>query len=57
MMINTTQERYDEWCMYKPCNIQDFFPELTADEREFILTGVTAEEWDKVFGDDEEESE
>lgn len=25
--------------------IQDAFPELTSDEREFILTGITAEEW------------
>ena len=26
--------------------IQDVFPHLTADEREFIKTGITAEEWD-----------
>lgn len=25
--------------------IQDAFPELTPDEREFILTGITSEEW------------
>ena len=25
--------------------IQDAFPTLTADEREFIMTGITAEEW------------
>ena len=29
--------------------IQDIFPHLTADEREFIKTGVTAEEWDNMF--------
>lgn len=29
--------------------IQDVFPHLTADEREFIKSGVTAEEWDNMF--------
>jgi hypothetical protein len=29
--------------------IQDCFPGLSADEREFIKTGITAEEWDQVF--------
>lgn len=29
--------------------IQDAFPNLTPDEREFILTGITPEEWDSVF--------
>ena len=31
--------------------IQDIFPHLTADEREFIKTGITAEEWDRMFGE------
>ena len=31
--------------------IQDCFPNLTADEREFIKTGLTAEEWDDLFTD------
>tara|TARA_R100001244_G_scaffold29868_1_gene28942 strand:+ start:2353 stop:2568 length:216 start_codon:yes stop_codon:yes gene_type:complete len=31
-------------------NIQDVFPSLTADQREFIKTGVTKEEWDNAFG-------
>lgn len=32
--------------------IQDAMPELTPDEREFILTGMTPSEWDSIFGDD-----
>jgi hypothetical protein len=28
---------------------QDAFPRLSADEREFIKTGVTGEEWDSMF--------
>ena len=31
--------------------IQDCFPGLSADEREFIKTGITAEEWDTLFTD------
>ncbi len=29
--------------------IQDAFPSLNPDEREFIKTGITPEEWDYVF--------
>ena len=30
--------------------IQDIFSNLSADDREFIKTGITAEEWEEVFG-------
>jgi len=44
----TTQqlERWERGAEY----IQDVFPKLTADQREFIKTGVTKEEWDNTFG-------
>jgi hypothetical protein len=29
--------------------IQDCFPNLSADDREFIKTGITAEEWETLF--------
>lgn len=29
--------------------IQDCFPNLSADDREFIKTGITTEEWDTLF--------
>jgi hypothetical protein len=29
---------------------QDAFPNLSADDREFIMTGITSEEWDMAFG-------
>ena len=32
--------------------IQDIFPDLTAGQREFILTGITEEEWSEHIGDD-----
>lgn len=38
--------------------IQKAFPTLTADEREFIMTGTTPEEWDALNWNDEgDESE
>ena len=30
--------------------LQNAFPNLSADEREFLKTGVTAEEWEEEFG-------
>lgn len=46
----------DSWWLYnrEGYYIQDAFPYLTEDEREFILTGITADEWDELFGDEEE---
>jgi len=32
--------------------IQDAFPRLDADQREFLMTGITPDEWDRIFGDD-----
>ena len=34
--------------------IQKIMPNLTDDEREFIMTGITAEEWDQCMGTEEE---
>jgi len=31
--------------------VQDAFPRLTPDQREFIMTGITAVEWAEMFGD------
>ena len=32
--------------------IQNIVPNLTMDEREFLMTGITNEEWVKVFGEE-----
>jgi hypothetical protein len=29
--------------------IQNAFPYLTPGEREFLMTGITASEWDEIF--------
>ena len=32
--------------------IQNWFPDLSADQREFLITGSTPEEWEAVFGEE-----
>ena len=34
--------------------IQSVMPHLSADDREFIMTGITPEEWDAAFPEEEE---
>ncbi len=36
-------------------NIQDLMPYLTDDHHAFILSGITAEEWDEAFFEDTSE--
>lgn len=33
--------------------VQTIFPNLSAPEREFILTGITPTEWNQMFGSQE----
>ena len=47
MDINVTQEQIALW--ESGTLIQDAMPNLSADEREFIKTGITREEWDNAF--------
>ncbi len=35
-------------------HVQDVFPELSAYDREFMMTGITKKEWDAEFPPDEE---
>lgn len=55
--IPIKQEDYDALvksgvCWFNPDKqIQDALGYLTASEREFIMTGVTDEEWNDTFGE------
>lgn len=55
MEIRCTNEQLREWFSGESRLIQDVFPDLTADEREFIFTGTTPEIWDEIFPDDEDD--
>jgi hypothetical protein len=50
MDIPVTQEQFDRW--QRGELIQDAMSNLSAGEREFIMTGITPEEWDDAFGED-----
>ena len=49
MVINTTQDQIDEWnSPERKTLIQDIFHDLTVDEREFIQTGYTPQDWETI---------
>lgn len=53
MDLDVTNEQLNDWLDNKKC-IQDVFPNLLPDEREFLMSGITPAEWDHMFGSDEE---
>lgn len=53
--INVTEEQL--WAWQNGALIQDAMPQLSADDREFVKTGITGEEWDQLFGGAEEPEE
>ena len=55
MELNVTQEQLTAW--ESGVNIQVAMPQLDADEREFIKTGVTPTEWNELFGEEEDEED
>lgn len=53
-----TQERLDRCWKFNAnrqgSHIQDEFPELSADDREFLVSGITPEEWSEAFPEEDE---
>lgn len=52
--LNISQEQLDQW-QYQGVLIQDAFPHLNHDEREFIKSGMFFGEWDKLFNGEKSE--
>ena len=52
MLLPVTNEQINRWQNGEL--IQNVFPHLTPSEREFLISGVTPEEWDVVNEDMEE---
>ena len=50
--IDVTPEQLQAW--RDGVLIQNAMPNLTPDEREFIMTGITPSEWEQEFGEEEE---
>ena len=55
MELNVTQEQLTAW--ESGVNIQVAMPQLNADEREFVKTGMTPTEWNELFGEEEDEED
>lgn len=51
--INITQEQLKLVNEPNGALIQSIVPFLSADDREFLLTGITPEEWKALFPDEE----
>ena len=56
MTLTITQDQLDLYNNTK-INIQDVFPNLDSGQREFIKTGITQEEWDKLILDSSNEGD
>jgi hypothetical protein len=50
MELPVSQERIEIWASGAGALIQDAFPELNADQREFLMSGATPEKWEEMFG-------
>ena len=50
--LDITEEQVAAW--QAGAYIQNAFPNLSPDEREFLKTGITAQEWEAMFGGEEE---
>jgi len=53
MELPITQEHLDIYETVGDILIQDAFPNLDAGQREFLLSGVTPQEWEETFGEEE----
>lgn len=49
--IDITQSQLDSW--NNGALIQNAMPNISKDEREFLITGITPLEWKETFGEDE----
>jgi len=53
--IPVDEDKFRAWALqplHKRPMVQDHFPELSPEHREFLLTGITPDEWDAFFNHD-----
>ena len=48
-IIELDADAYTEWKTNPFCCVQDVFPNLSADEREQLISGICPECWNKMF--------
>lgn len=50
MDLDVTMEQIERWKNGEL--VQNVMPHLTADEREFLISGILPNEWDELFGEE-----
>jgi|TARA_R110000803_G_scaffold174998_1_gene237566 hypothetical protein len=55
MELPITQEHLDMYDTVGGLLVQNVFPNLDKYQREFIISGITPQEWNETFGDGEED--
>ena len=50
--IPVTETQFADW--KAGVLIQDAMPNISADDREFLMTGISQEEWENAFKEDDE---
>lgn len=53
MLLPVTQEQIKRW--QDGDLVQDVFPFLNDDQREFLMTGITPDEWEAALGTDDDD--
>ena len=53
MDIDITQEQLNDFTNGRTGLIQETFPHLSIDEREFIISGIHPTEWHELFGNED----
>ena len=53
--IDVTQDQLESW--HNGALIQFAMPNLSASDREFLMTGITNDEWNEAFKDSKQEDE
>jgi len=52
MVLPTTQGKIEYWLQSGEL-IQDVMPDLNDNQREFLMSGISPEEWDNMCGDED----
>jgi hypothetical protein len=54
-MYEMTREQINEYTdMGRKRLVQDIFPDMSDEDREFLMTGITPEEWNATFPKEED---
>ena len=55
MELPISQEHLDIYDTVGDILVQDAFPNLDKEQREFLISGITPQEWNETFGEEEDD--